>query len=207
MDRPPIEISEKPISDVREVPLREIVLQHRMRYRLRLSVGDMVFRHIGRLERDSVYARLCAEHPEYEDLRVEFIELGQKAAMEGLGAQDLKRYRALDRQLFPFSLEYSLACIVTPEILTVEELDALLTTMKPREADAVLELLAQLNGPRDIMLSPEGILLIQELKVPLPADLTLETLTAEQAHAMLAGSAEMGKQAMGAIKEAIKHRG
>lgn len=201
----PFEISEKPVTNIQEVPLREILMQHRRRYVLRLSVGAMVFRHIGRLERDEVHQRLVDEHPEYSDLREEFGQLYERSQHGGMGPEDMQRFRELDRALLPYSYRYSLPCIVSPEITTIEELDALLSMMKPHEADAVLELLATLNSPRDVTLSPDGVLLVQELKLSLPADLTIETVTAEQAQAFISGASELGKMAMSQMRGAIKN--
>lgn len=206
--RVPLEFSEKPVTNVRTISMGEIMKQHRMHYILHLSIGDMVFRHIGRLERDEVSRALADEHPEYETLRAEFSQLYELSGgdSDGLGPDEMQRLRELDRILLPFSHRYSLPCIVSPQVSSVEELDALLSMLPPHESNAVLGLLEQLNAPRDVMLSPDGVLLIQELKLPLPADLTIETITAEQAHAFMMGAAEVGKQAQAAIKGALGGR-
>jgi hypothetical protein len=207
--RPPLEFSEKPVTNVKTISMGEVLKQHRMHYVLHLSIGDMVFKHIGRLKRDEVSDALSSKYPEYDSLRAEFSQLYELSGgdSDGLGPAELQRLRELDRQLRPYSHCYSLPCIVSPTIETVEELDALLSLLPAQESNAVLELLAALNSPRDVALSPDGVLLIQELKLPLPADLTIETITAEQAQAFMAGAAEVGKQAQAALKGALNRNG
>jgi len=203
--RPPIEICDKAPTDLRQVPLREIILQHRTRYRVRTTLGDMIFKHIGRLEKDQIYSALASMCPEYEPMRLEFSELFEKSRYEnGLTGEEMKRMHELDKLLEPFTYEYCLPCIVYPKFASVEELEAFLTMLPKAESDVALDMLGRMQTDSGVALSPEGVLLIQELKIPLPADLTIETITAEQAQAFIEGAKELGEQAMAVIKGAMK---
>ena len=130
-----------PAEEPSGVPMREILEQHRRRYIVHTEHGDVVLKHatreaVARLDR--LRRQLWPQVPEWED---ELRLLGKLASTGDCDPSVTERMGELANLLLPTTDVTALACIVEPEVRSVEELRVMMDALEPEEAEAVRQLL------------------------------------------------------------------
>lgn len=128
--------------EIRKVPIEDILKQHRLRYIIRTErCGDVVMRYMTRSARvrmDSLRRQMYPELREWED---EFQTLAPLAVLPGADKDVMDRAQELAAKILPTVDMYALACIVTPELNSVEDLRNFMDILSPDEAEAVRQIL------------------------------------------------------------------
>jgi hypothetical protein len=175
-----------PLDGIRRVPLSEILRQHRVRYLLHTSIGDIVMRHITYLDTEETVFAIGEAVNGYLELVKEYDMLMDISKFDaGLNETQMARLIEIDNLLEPYAKLFCLKCFVEPTLVTVEELDAILSNVKTEERDVVLKLMGALSNSSGGEANVDVAVILQSIGVGLPEDLTIETITAEQASAFV----------------------
>jgi hypothetical protein len=171
--------------DISPVPLSEFLEDHRKRWVMRTSVGDVVLKRISYLDLERAIMEAEKAYPGYERKSKRAVQLWAVAKAGGLPDVDMGELNDLSMELSAPAKLFSLHCFVLPEIHTLEEFDALLSRLGREERDALQMLLAELSSPSfgERPLSPM-LALAQRFGIKLPDDLNVEVVTAGQAAAL-----------------------
>lgn len=182
--------SEVPQNEIRKIPLKDILTQHRKRYKIALSVGDVVLKKLTLLDSEVVYDRLCTTVSGFVDNSKEAAELFKLAETYkdhptgGLDAAQLSRLNELGGWLKRYAYEYAIPCFIEPKLQSVDELSALMESLTVDEKKSLKRVIMQLTSQEPGgAVSDVGILIAKEFNIPMPADLNLENMTQEQAAA------------------------
>ena len=134
------DISEMP--EVVKVPIEDILKQHRKRYIIHTqSRGDVVMRYMtrsARIKMDRLRRELYPELPYWED---ELATKGPLAALPDAPQEIRDDVEIVVAKLLPTMDIFALACIVSPELRSVEELNDFMDLLEPDEAEAVRQIL------------------------------------------------------------------
>lgn len=175
-----------PLDGIRRVPLSEILRQHRVRYLLHTSIGDIVMRHITYLDTEETVFAIGERIKGYLELVKEYEMLMDISKFEtGLNETQMSRLIYIGKQLEPYAKLFCLKTFEEPMLSSVEELDAILSSVKTDERDVILKLMGILSNSSGGEANVEVAVLLQNLGVGLPKDLTIETITSEQASAFV----------------------
>ena len=189
-----------PMPEVNEVPLEDLVRQHRVRYIVHTAEGDIVLRFIGALKMRSVELNLMAADPEYNTKRRQLLEM-TSMLKQCPGAPDLRAEQLrLASQLEGTFYEYFAACFVRPKA-TAEQVQALASALLPEEWRMLRVLLIQLIAARPSGTVASAMLtLCAKYGVTIADDLTLENMTAQQLAVLDQAAGDEGKAIMEAVK-------
>lgn len=168
--------------DISPVPLAEFLEDHRKRWVMRTSVGDLVLKRISYLDLERAMMDAERNYPGYEMRSRRATQLFAVAKAGGLPDADMDELNQLGVELSAPAKMFTLKCFVLPEVHSLEEFDALLSRLGKEERDALQLLLAELSSPSfgDRPLSPM-LALAQRFGIKLPDDLSVEAVTAGQA--------------------------
>ena len=191
---------DRPIEIENEIPLEMLVKQHRLRYLVSTSQGQVVFKFIGALRRRTVELNLSATDPEYEakrrDLQLISATLKAHPMTNGLAAEQLRLAALLE----PSFYAYFAGCFVHPA-LDSEGVQAFADSLPPEEWRQIRVLLLQLIAAR-----PSGdvasamLMLCNKYGVRISDSLTMENMTAQQ----MAVLDQAARDEAQAVKEAMK---
>lgn len=191
-----------PLKEYRRIALKDILDQHRRRWLLKTSIGDIVLKKLGQLDSEKIGITLIEKHPEYVALVREYTSLKEIASMRnGLNADGIEKMREIGKKLAPFNHYFTIACFVDPALSTPEEFDALISALQPAEVEQLYKVLNILtSGTPDGDVTDIGLALSKVYGIKLSDDLTIENLTAEQASVLMAPINEAVKK----VEEANK---
>jgi len=164
-----------------EVPLEDLVRQHRIRYDVGTSMGNVRLRFIGALRRRSIELRIAAADPSVEgkrqDLRLVSAMLTERPDDEELRERQMQ----LAADLEPSFYDLFAGAFDVPRMRSGQEIMALADALRPEEWRNIRVLLIQLIAAR-----PSGevaaamVQLCSRYGVSIAEDLTLENMTAQQ---------------------------
>lgn len=164
-----------------EVPLEDLVRQHRVRYDVSTSIGKVRLRFIGALRRRAIELRIAAADPTVEgkrqDLQMITAMLSERPEDTELQARQLQ----LAADLEPSFYDLFAGAFDVPRMRTGAEVMALADALQPEEWRGLRVLLIQLIAAR-----PSGtvasamVQLCSRYGVRIAEDLTLENMTAQQ---------------------------
>lgn len=124
------------------VPIEDILRQHRKRFIVHTSAhGDVVMRYMtrsARIRMDRLRREMWPELRAWED------ELMTKAPLASLPGADegiVREAQEVALKMMPTLDMYALACIVTPELGSVEDLRIFMDILTPEESEAVRQIL------------------------------------------------------------------
>lgn len=123
-------------------PIEEVLRQHRKRYVMHTSRGDIHLKHLTRtaaVRMDRLRQRMWPEIPYWQD------ELSViRPIIEAGGADEEMMARGVElmEKLLPTVDMYAIACITNIRLTSVEDLEALMEALTPVEAEALRQLLA-----------------------------------------------------------------
>jgi hypothetical protein len=172
--------------DLRPVPLSDFLEDHRKRWVLRTSAGDLVLKRISYLDLERAVLEAERAFPGYERSSMRAAQLWSVVKAGGrLPDGDMRELNELSLEMSAPAKLFSLPCFVSPAVRTLEEYDALLSRLDREEKAALQLLLSELSSPSfgDRPLSPM-LALAQRFGITLPEDLRLESMTAGQAAAL-----------------------
>lgn len=185
-------LNQTPECGIRRVPLADLLKQHRTRYLVHTSVGDVIMRHITYMDTEQTVLEIADAIPEYLKLVREGEMLRDISKFDkGLDAMQMARLIEIGQVLEPFAKRFALRCFVDPILNTVEELDALLSVLNSDERDAILALMSKLSSSSDGKADLNVVMALKEMGITLPHDLTIESITSEQAAAFVSNATEM----------------
>ena len=164
-----------------EVPLEDLVRQHRIRYDVTTSMGNVRLRFIGALRRRSIELRLQAEEPRIDGWRhdLQFVSAMLQERPEDAELRAQQQQLAAD--LEPSFYDLFAGCFDSPRMRSGTEVSALADALRPEEWRNLRVLLIQLIAAR-----PSGnvaaamVQLCSRYGVRITEDLTLENMTAQQ---------------------------
>jgi len=137
---------------IRPVLIEDILKQHRERIVLETSVGTIVFKHITRRMKERIDVIRRIRYPQAFELEQEFRVVAPMAQAEGADENAVARAVQLAVELQHTMDCYLLGCIEHPFLTTMDDLDALLESLKDDEREAVRQihtLLTAWNQPVD----------------------------------------------------------
>jgi hypothetical protein len=124
-----------------KTPVEDILKQHRKRFVLHTARGDVVVKYLSYRSRQAIDTIRYSKWPELYDLESEFRELAPLAELADADDDIRKRTGELVCLIRPTLDIYSLACIMTPELESVEDLDTMMGMLTPDEAYALQSIL------------------------------------------------------------------
>jgi len=175
--------------DIKRIPLKDILGQHRQRWVLHAEIGDIVLKRITYLDSEELTMTLMAEVSGYADALKTASLLSEKLKYGDLDADDMVSLQSIGNFLKQYIRLYYLRCFVEPLITTADELDAILGALNPIERTALLDGLSKLTNPSPGDVSVSGLTIAETNGIPISSDLTLENMTQQQA-SVLTGKAE-----------------
>lgn len=169
---------------MRRIALGPLLEQHRKRWLLKTSAGDVLLKRITALEAEAVTVE-AMEDPDFLGMVERAHELGAKAKASGLDGEDLREYLDLGQRLAPYAKRIALKCIADPVIRNDEEYTALLNALSVQERRDLEALLSQLSRTDlDGEVATSALVLSEKYGIPLASDLTAENMTAQQSAAL-----------------------
>jgi len=164
-----------------EIPLEDLVRQHRIRYDVSTSIGMVRLRFIGALRRRAIELRIAAADPTVEskrhDLQMITALLSDRPDDPELQARQLQ----LAADLEPSFFDLFAGAFDSPRMRSGTDVMALSDALRPEEWRGLRVLLIQLIAAR-----PSGdvaaamVQLCSRYGVRIAEDLTLENMTAQQ---------------------------
>jgi len=190
------------------VSAKEVFTEQRRRYAVQTTKGYVVLKKITMFDRDALTIELTRD-ADYMAMLEEYKPLGEmiKAGIELEGPQ-MKRLIELGERMAGKSKKFMLAAIVEPSwIKTLDDLDAFLSALPEAEANAIYAVLTELSKPNpDRRLSSSVVALMKRFNIPLPVDLNMENMTAEQADVLM-GDLQDEAAIVERVKENVKNAG
>ena len=187
MPMPPLDLVEyegrPPFADFKPVSMDEYIKSYKKRWAFRTSIGDVVLKKLGQLDRDRIAIEFFENKPELIEVLKEAntIRDFQRRGVP-LDAAHLEKMENCGRLLRDQQRLFSMACFAEPIFKDLEEYDAFLTALNSEEVEKLYALLGELTSVRSATASCEILLTIaKEYGIPISKDLTLENMTAEQA--------------------------
>lgn len=193
------------VQDPRPVPLADILRQHRVRYLLRTSAGDITLRFIGPLDKDRSTAIIADRDPEYLPRLQRFNDLAAIARASGPNFTAGAELGELWRYLEPYVLEMMLPAFVSPAVGSVEELKSLAEELGQAQWDRLKALLLELS--RDAPKGQVDKILLQlapKFGIQLVGDLTIDNMTCQQATVLAQALQEEAEAIAKAQREAMR---
>jgi len=184
----------------RRVPLQDIIAQHRERYVLKARIGDIVLKRLTYLDLEAVSIHLMQSVDGYMGAITDAAEFSEKLKYGSLSPPDEERYHALAAFLQPHLRAYFLRCFVEPILTTAEDFDAILGALTPSESAILLNALSVLTSAEPGEVDVNGLLLAAESNIPVSRDMTLETITAQQATVLNRKSTIQNENIQGLLK-------
>lgn len=189
--------------DYKRVSWGEITKAYGAAWYMDLSVGRVFFKRLGQIRRDDVNARWAREHPEFVEI-VRELDILREFADNGvpLDHAHTKKLEELNFALMPIEKLQYLECVFDQGddgklhkcLNSVDELDAFLSALLPAEVDAVYAALREMITSRPITEDSKVLLMIaQEYHIPIAKDVSLDTMTAEMADALVNTVVEKGE--------------
>lgn len=164
-----------------EVPLEELVRQHRIRYDVITSQGTIRLRFIGALRRRAIELRVQAAEPRVEGWRHDLQFVTAMLIDRPDDTALLAHQRQLAADLEPSFYDLFAGAFEIPRMMSGQDVMALADALRPEEWRGVRVLLIQLIAAR-----PSGdvatamVQLCARYGVSIAEDLTLENMTAQQ---------------------------
>ena len=174
--------SELEHATLRRIPMADILAQHRRRYVMRTSIGDVVLRHISQLDVERAALEVFATEG-YELKANRLLMLAGKVEHGGsLDAEEMTEYAGLEADLAPSTKIFVRYCFVAPLITSAEEYDALISELDVKERSELEALLIDLSRAKPAGKVQSALpTLSAAYHIPLAKDLTGENMTAQQA--------------------------
>lgn len=191
MDLISYDVRNGPPEGLQEVPVKEILQQHRRRYVVRTSLGDLTLRFVGPIDKRVVTLRLTAEAPEYLALVERAAQLSQLSRSGvTLTEQDLQDAEALAAKIEPYLYEFFALAFASPTLSGAEDLKALANALQPQEWEELRPLLIELTRDEPAgFVDTSVVRLAQRFGIPIGDGMTAENMTCQQA-AVLAQALE-----------------
>lgn len=164
-----------------EVPLEDLVRQHRIRYDVSTSLGNVRLRFIGALRRRSIELRIAAADPTVEGKRYDMQMVSSMLTERPDDAELRERQLQLAADLEPSFYDLFAGAFDVPRMRSGQDVMALADALRPEEWRNLRVLLIQLIAAR-----PSGdvatamVQLCSRYGVRIAEDLTLENMTAQQ---------------------------
>lgn len=164
-----------------EVPLEDLVRQHRIRYDVSTSMGNIRLRFIGALRRRSIELRIAAADPTVEGKRYDMQMVSSMLTERPDDAELRERQLQLAADLEPSFYDLFAGAFDVPRMRSGQDVMALADALRPEEWRNLRVLLIQLIAAR-----PSGdvaaamVQLCSRYGVRIADDLTLENMTAQQ---------------------------
>ena len=183
-----------PVSDFKPIAMDEISEQHRTKWLFRSSVGDVILKKLGQMDRDRISVDFFEQRPELIPILKEADYLNR--LMERgipLNPEHMKKLEDCGRNLRVQQRLFSMACFVLPDgddkwkpaFETLEDYDAFLTALNEEEVNRLYTFLTELTSIRPASASCDALLLVaKEFGIPIAKDLTMGNMTAEQAEVL-----------------------
>ncbi len=169
----------------RRVPMGEIRVQHRKLYRVQLSTYDIILKRILEDDIERIIFGALNEMPEYFELSKRYVHLEKMAAGLGLTSAEMEELDVLRDKMVPIGQQFEMACFVDPELKTKEDYDALRNALGFADRQELAKVLGDLTNPSVGAAVSKGLAVAHLYGIPLPEDLTLENMTAQQADALI----------------------
>ncbi len=164
-----------------EVPLEDLVKQHRIRYDVSTSLGTVRLRFIGALRRRAIELRIAAADPTVEGKRHDLQFVTAMLSERPDDKELLSRQLQLAADLEPSFYDLFAGAFDSPKFRSGTDVMALSEALRPDEWRGLRVLLIQLIAAR-----PSGdvaaamVQLCAKYGVRIAEDLTLENMTAQQ---------------------------
>lgn len=164
-----------------EVPLEDLARQHRIRYDVNTSMGNIRLRFIGALRRRSIELRISASDPTVEGKRHDLQMVSALLTDRPDDAELREKQMQLAADLEPSFYDLFAGAFDVPRMRSGQEVMALADALRPEEWRNLRVLLIQLIAAR-----PSGdvaaamVQLCSRYGVRIADDLTMENMTAQQ---------------------------
>jgi hypothetical protein len=186
----------------KRVPFGELSKRFAKRWYVDMSVGRVIFRRLGQLDRDRIYVDYSVSHPEFADM-VQDAEILREFQATGvpLDKPHLEKLAGLNRAMIPIQKLQAATCIVDfdeggnerPAFASMTDYDAFLSALLPEEVDALYAILRDMTSTAPITEDSHTILaLAKEYNIPLADGLTAENMSAEIADALVENAQVQG---------------
>lgn len=176
-----IEIDASDDPCLRRISIASLLKQHRKRWVLKTSIGDVVLKRITALEAEEATVNALNSDPDFAGMVERAHELGLLAAADNMTGEQLLEYETIGKRLEPHAMRMGLYCIVDPKVSSVEEFDALLSALPDDERGELKAVIGQLSST-DIQgeVASSALMVSREYNIPIANDLTIENMTAQQ---------------------------
>ncbi len=171
--------------NLRRVPMGEVRMQHRKRYLVRTSAYDIILKRILEDDIERIIFGTLNDMPEYLELSKRYIHLKKMAAGLGLTSNEMEELNALEEKMLPVGRQLEMACFVDPKLESEEDYDALRNALSFADRQELGKVLEDLTNPSVGAAVSKGLAVAHKYGIPLPEDLTLENMTAQQADALM----------------------
>jgi hypothetical protein len=181
--------------DLRPISLAEFMDDHRKRWVMRCSEGDIVLKRISYLDLEHALLKAEKEHPGYEQSSKRAAQLWTVIKAGGeLPPEHMEELNELSISLSAPAKMFSLKCFERPKVETLEEFDALMGALTAEETAALQLLLAELSSPSfgERAASPM-LMLAQRFDIKMPEDLNIETMTPGQVSGLVRSAEGKGE--------------
>lgn len=183
MDLISYDVRNGPPEGLQEVPLHGILEQHRRRYVVRSSLGDITLRFVGPIEKHCITLRIMAADASYLG-HIERIAQLSQMIKDGitLTQQDLEEMDELSAAVEPHLYEFMSLAFEAPCLSGAEDLKALASALRPDEWGELRPMLIALTADEPAgYVDTTVIRLAQRFGIPIADGLTAETMTCQQA--------------------------
>lgn len=183
MDLISYDARDEPPEGLQEVPLADILQQHRRRYVVRTSLGDISLRFVGPIDKRTVTLRLTAQGPEYLALLERAAQLSS-LTRDGitLTQQDLQDAEGLAASIEPYLYEFFALAFDSPRLGGAEDLKALANALQPQEWEELRTMLIELTRDEPAGVVDTSVIRIaQRFGIPISDGMTAENMTSQQA--------------------------
>lgn len=164
-----------------EIPLEDLVRQHRLRYDVRTSVGTVRLKFVGALRRRTIELQIQAADPQNAGKREDLLSIMAALKDHPGDAGLISRKLELEAYLEPSIYDYFAGCFDSPYMRGGKSVMALADALAPDEWDGLRTLLLVLIRARPSGSVANAMLqLASRFGIKITDDLTLENMTAQQ---------------------------
>lgn len=188
------------------IPMKKWVTAHRWRGVMETSVGNLVLKKLSDADQEEVTLTNSIEEPQFFSWHYRIKELTVKGKTpEGLSGPETEELIELGRSIQPYMYRYIIRCFDLTRCDgpgSVEEFQILLAKLGFDEREELMNVILNVCMPStDVSVDGGKLALAKEFQIPMPSDLTLENITADQMNALGAVAQEYQERWNAEIKK------
>lgn len=173
-------------TEIKRVPLKDFITQHRQQWVLHASIGDIILKRIRYLDSEDLSLWLLGAVEGYAEALKKASVLQEKLKYDdALTPEDMVELQAIATFLKPYTRLYFFHCFVEPHVTSPEDFDALLGALTSQERVILLNALGVLTNPDIGEVSVGGLSIVESNNIPIANDLNMENITMQQASVLM----------------------